>query len=438
MFGYHLRLAVASLRKSPVLSALVVGLIGLGVGMSMVMLTIHSAMSGDPIPAKSDVLFNVQIDSWEDRNPWDDDKPEGAPPQLTYIDAMNVRELPGVKRRAAMFKAVYTVVPDSPDLKPFFAGARMTDGDFFDMFNVPWQYGGGWPADIDRQAERVVVLTRRINEKFFGGRNSVGETIQLGTERFRVTGVIDDWEPTPNFYDLNNGYFDDTQDVFLPFSMLQFGSMDRAGNTNCWGQEDTTRWEDFLNSRCTWIQFWVELDRPSELPAYQRELDAYVQAQKALGRHPRPLNNPIMNVREWLAYNEVVSEDNTVLVGLSFLFLAVCLFNAVGILLARFMGKSSVIGVRRALGASKGAIFRQHLVEVGLIGVAGGLLGLGLSALGLQAIKHLQHGFDHLVHLDVSLMATAIAIAVVSAILAGLYPTWRVCQLAPATYLKTQ
>ena len=146
-----------------------------------------------------------------------------------------------------------------------------------------------------------------------------------------------------------------------------------------------------------------------------------------------------MNVNEWLDHNDVVSEDNAVF-GWSwrFFFLAVCLFNAVGILLARFIGKAPVVGVRRALGASKGAIFRQHLVEVGMIGVAGGVFGLGLSALGLYGVKKLYHGYDHLVHLDFTLVFLAIAIAIVAALAAGIYPTWRVCQVAPATYLKTQ
>ncbi len=438
MLAYHLRLAQQSLRKSPVLSALVVGLIALGVGMSMVTLTIYAAMAGDPIPAKSDVLFNVQIDSWSPDSPANDSKPEGAPEQLTYIDAMALRDFSGTKRRAAMFKAVFTVVPDDPELKPFYAGGRMTDGDFFEMFEVPFQYGGGWPQRVDAQAERVVVLTQRINEKYFGGENSVGKTIQLGTERYTIVGVMDEWQPIPTFYDLNNGYFDDTQDLFLPFSMLQFGQLNRAGNTNCWGSEDNTAWEDFLQSNCVWIQYWIELESPDEVAPYKSQLDAYVMEQKELGRLPRDLNNYVMNVNEWLAFNEVVSEDNSVLVGLSFLFLAVCLFNAVGILLARFQGKASVIGVRRALGASKGAIFRQHLVEVSLIGVLGGLVGLGLCLLGLFGVRKLMHGYEHLVHLDLGLVLTAVGIAVVSAVLAGLYPTWRVCQVTPASYLKTQ
>lgn len=438
MFAYHVRLAQRSLRKSPVLTALVVGLIGLGVGMSMITLTIYTAMSGDPIPAKSERLFNVQIDSWSKGESWDDRKPDAAPAQLTHRDALALRQLPGLKERAAMFKGVFTVVPDSEELKPFLTGSRMTDTDFFTMFDVPFKYGGPWSRQIDETAERVVILSRETNEKAFGGSDSVGQSVTLGRHQYEVVGVLDDWNPTPTFYDVNNGAFDPPADLFMPFSTLQFGEMDRAGNTNCWKVEDSDTWEDFLNSECVWIQFWGMVDKPSDIAEFQGNLDAYAVGQKELGRFERPLNNPIMNVKQWLAHSEVVSEDNAVLVGLAFLFLAVCLFNAVGILLARFVGKAPVIGVRRALGASKGAIFRQHLVEVSMIGVLGGLLGLALSALGLFGVKKLYLGYDQLVHLDVSLMMTAIAIAVGAAILAGLYPTWRVCQVAPATYLKTQ
>ncbi len=438
MFTYHLRLAQRSLRKSPVLTALVVGLIGLGVGMSMITLTIYTAMSGDPIPAKSDRLFNIQIDSWSPEEGWSDDDASAAPAQLTHRDAQALRKLPGLSERAAMFKGVFTVVPDAGELKPFLTGSRMTDSGFFTMFDVPFKYGAPWSSEVDKTAERVVILSSETNEKIFGGEDSVGKTVTLGKYQYEVVGVLDHWMPTPTFYDVNNGAFDPPSDLFMPFSTLQFGEMDRAGNTNCWKTEDSDTWDDFLNSECVWIQFWGMVDKPSDITEFQGNLDAYVVGQKELGRFGRPLNNPIMNVNDWMAHNKVVSEDNAVLVGLAFLFLAVCLFNAVGILLARFIGKAPVIGVRRALGASKGAIFRQHLVEVSMIGVLGGLLGLALSALGLQGVKKLYLGYEQLVQLDVPLMMTAIGIAVGASILAGLYPTWRVCQVAPATYLKTQ
>jgi putative ABC transport system permease protein len=121
------------------------------------------------------------------------------------------------------------------------------------------------------------------------------------------------------------------------------------------------------------------------------------------------------------------------------MFLAVCLLNTVALLLAKFSGNAPRVGLRRALGASKAMIFRQNLVEVGLIGIAGGALGLLLAWLGLMGVKAVNMGrYDQLVSMDLKLVTFAFVISLVSALVAGLYPTWRVCQVAPATYLKTQ
>jgi putative ABC transport system permease protein len=125
-------------------------------------------------------------------------------------------------------------------------------------------------------------------------------------------------------------------------------------------------------------------------------------------------------------------------VGLSFMFLAVCLLNMIGLLLAKFLGGAPIVGLRRALGASRSEIFKQHLVEVGLIGVGGGILGIVVAALGLFAIRNLHENYDSLTRLDIPMGLFSLGIAIVSGMIAGLYPTWRVCRTQPATYLKTQ
>jgi putative ABC transport system permease protein len=58
-------------------------------------------------------------------------------------------------------------------------------------------------------------------------------------------------------------------------------------------------------------------------------------------------------------------------------------------MLAKFLGRSGEIGLRRALGANKRALYAQCLVESGAIGLAGGVLGLGLVALGLAGMRGL-------------------------------------------------
>ena len=141
---------------------------------------------------------------------------------------------------------------------------------------------------------------------------------------------------------------------------------------------------------------------------------------------------------EWLDYKRVVPNDVRMQVWLAFGFLLVCLLNTVGLLLAKFMRRSSEIGVRRALGASRRAIFAQCLVEAGTVGLAGGILGLGLAELGLWAVRQQPTGFSELIHLDLAMLATTFAIAIVASVLAGLLPAWHACQVTPAIQLKSQ
>jgi putative ABC transport system permease protein len=163
-----------------------------------------------------------------------------------------------------------------------------------------------------------------------------------------------------------------------------------------------------------------------------------VEEQKKLGRFERPMNNDIFNVMEWMAYHEVVAKDAKVLLGLSFLFLLVCLLSTIALLLTKFVGKKGEVSLRRALGASRKVIFKQQLVEVAVIGFSGGLIGLSLAWLGLQGIEFLYDTPPGLVRLNWTMMSTAIGISIASGVIAGLYPAWRVCQIPPAAQLKTQ
>lgn len=338
-----------------------------------------------------------------------------------------------------MRKAAFVVEPaPGQSTKPFLVEARLTTKDFFAMFDVPFQYGGGWDKAADDGSQSVVVLSQETNQKAFGGENSVGQILRLDGREYKVIGVLNDWKPTPLFYDLNNGSLNEPEALFMPLSIGTALELQSSGNTNCWVNQPLNSFRDFLNSDCTWIQYWVELRTRDQVEAFQNFIDNYAREQKVLGRFPRPLNNHLRHPDEWLKVNEVVANDNRVLVGLSFMFLAVCLLNMIGLLLAKFLGAAPLVGLRRALGASRSTIFRQHIVEVGVIGLGGGVLGIGVAALGLLGVRHLYDKYDALTHMDVPMILIALAIAIASGVLAGLYPTWRVCRVQPAMYLKTQ
>ena len=105
-----------------------------------------------------------------------------------------------------------------------------------------------------------------------------------------------------------------------------------------------------------------------------------------------------------------------------------------------FLGKASEIGLRRAVGASKPQIFTQYLTESAIVGLLGGLFGILLSWGGLAALRALYQGTatERLAHMDWAMVAVTVLIALAASLMAGLYPTWRACQIAPATQLKTQ
>ena len=429
MLAYNLRLAIKSLKKNPVLSLLMIGAIGLGIGVCMTTLTVYTLMSNNPIPQKSDVLNAVQLDSWSPDEAWDE--PNLPPRELTYRDATALMKNAPAKKQLVMFRSGFALQDMAAKLPPFEVDARVTSANFFSMFDVPFRYGGGWDAAADEAAAQVVVLTKSINDKVFGDVDSTGKSITLNGREFRVLGVLQDWHPTPKFYDLNNGDFNDPEEIYVPFGLAAALELTSYGNTNGWKPEQINSYQDRLNSELVWLQFWAELPDADARETYKNWLDQYVLEQKKLGRFARPLNHRLSNVEQWMKVNEVVTQDSKVLLGLSFLFLAVCLLNIVGLLLAKFIGKSSETALRRALGATQGQILQKNLVEVGVI-------GLLLALAGLQGVKALYDGYERLVQLNGPLLITALVIALLSSLAAGLYPAWRAVRMAPAGLLKTQ
>jgi putative ABC transport system permease protein len=445
MFGYYLELAFRNLERNPGLTALMIGAVALGIAVCVMTLTMYRAMSGNPIWWKNDVLYAVTMDFYDPQEPNDEEKPWLPPPQLTYRDAMAVYRSDIPKHKVIMHKAIGIVSVDGQRVKPERALTRVTTKDFFAAFDVPFQYGGTWTDAADAGPEPVMVISRRMNEKLFGGANSVGKRVRWNDNEFRVIGVRDTWMPLPTFYDVNNGSLEEPEDVYIPFGWNAALELQSAGNTNGWKPEDIKDYQGFLASELIWIQMWVELPDAASRGRFQAFLDNYAEEQKRGGRYQRPLNNRLTRPDQWLVDNGVVGNDDRVLVGLAFAFLAVCLLNTVGLLLAKFLNNAPVTGVRRALGASRRQIFFQHLVEVGLISTIGAVLGLALGGLLLMGLRALYTvdasdagGTQALAHVDLTSVVTALALAFFATIAAGLYPAWRIGRIPPATYLKAQ
>jgi putative ABC transport system permease protein len=361
-------------------------------------------------------------------------------PEFTYIDATNLLREHRADRQAIVVSAKVKVFGPQVSARPMSLSTVATTTDFFPMIDEPFRYGNGWTTADDDARARVAVISQALNDKLFAGGNSIGKSIRLDKWDFRIVGVLKRWRPAPRFYDLyGQGAFAGGDDVFMPFATSRdLAELGIAGNSlDCWGQlSDQVHLE---NQPCVWLQYWVQLDTPAKVTAYRDYLVNYSEQQKALGRFQfdgKPLT-ALHSLMRWLDFNQVVPSDVRLQTWVAFGFLFVCLLNTVGLLLAKFLRRSGEIGVRRALGASRGAVFAQLLTEASLIGVAGGVLGLLLALLGLWATRQLPRDYATLAHLDLRMFLVTFVLGIVASLLAGLLPAWRACQIPPALQLKS-
>jgi len=439
MFAYYLDLALRSFRRSKALTALVIVLMGCGVATCMVSFAVFRAAAADPIPWKSHQLFVPQIDNFGPAHNW-----KGEPPQLlSYTDAVALLHARQARRQVLIYGSKWTVLPGDAQHLPSSQEGDAVSHDFFAMFDAPFRYGGGWSASDDDQRAAVVVISSALNRKLFGGADSVGREINLDTHNYRIVGVLDDWNPSPRFFDVSSTWypFSHPRQLYVPFSRAI--DLQKAASTNFYCSTNSVdpyllNWDSVLHSECAWIAAWVELPQRADVARYRDWLHNYAAEQQRVGRFAWPPNVRLSDVGQWLQMMKVVPKASALSMIVSVSFLLICLVNVVGLMLARFMRRAPEIGVRRALGASRGAIYRQFLTEAAAIGLAGGVFGLLLTALGMDGIgKVFEPEIARLARLDAPLFLLTVLVAVAASMIAALYPTWRAAQVQPAWQLKS-
>ena len=263
--------------------------------------------------------------------------------------------------------------------------------------------------------EMVAVIGTEINKSLFGSANSssVGETIRIMGQPYRVVGILAEKGSS------SLGISQD-QNVFIPLSTAQSRLMTRQKNSVS--------------------QITILIKSTYTLDEAQAAIESLMQ-----DRHDIFEGNPndftIMNVQEILnAVGDIMGTFTLFLGGVAAISLLVGGIGIMNIMLVTVSERTREIGLRKALGAKRGDILAQFLVESSVISLVGGLLGIAfglLLAFGIARIAAMTGTqLDVSVNPVIVLGATVFSIAV--GLFFGVYPANQASKLDPVIALRSE
>ncbi len=414
----YLKVSLKSIRRAPLPYSLTILILSLGLGVFFANATFYYRLNLDPLPHKSDKLFFpfMNLVPYECQN--------CEPPKvLSYsnVQKLGATDIPSAK--AAMYSAdgYLRLTPQQP---PMPVKIRLTQPDFFRMFEVPFLHGSVWP---DASARTEVILSRQTAEKLFGDTNVVGRRLTLDDFEYTVSAVLADWAMLPRLFDANNNnHLSEVEDIYLP---LETGyDRNYLSNTQSSSFQDADYRKLATDGRTKAIhqlQFWVQLDTPEQQQAYRQFMANLTADEKKAGRHPSTVNNKLVGMRDIVVYFNKDGGDIKAFAVVTLLFLMVCLFNASHLSLNRYLSNQYEISLRRALGASRWQIQQQALADVLLMASITSVAALLIGYSGISLMNELLPANRLFSSWDWTLLLSLLALTLGCSYLVTLYPSLR-------------
>jgi len=351
---------------------------------------------------------------------------------MRYDDAMHILKNEVATHTMVHYQTqVYTREVGAASVTSYQAKVRATTPGFFPLTSAPFAYGGVWQGDHAKQ----VVIGDSLNQQIFGGGNSVGKLIEVDGKPLEIVGVLKPWHLKPLFYHPGHRQaFSATDDLFAPIETALDNEW--AINVQSMSTERINSVSDNRGKNAFFIHAFVQLDSQAQINEMKNFLGNYSQMRKDGGDFLRETDNRLLDVNQWLELNKVVDKQMLAFGLATSLFLAVCIFNASSLLLARYHSARFETGLRRAVGARISDIFYQGLVESTLVGMCCAVLALVFGWVFLQLSLSLFPKLENTSDIDGSLIAIGIAIALATSFISMIYPLLKACHAQLSTTLK--
>ncbi|MGE0102205.1 MAG: ABC transporter permease [Blastocatellales bacterium] len=285
----------------------------------------------------------------------------------------------------------------------------VVSADYFELLDVKPVLGRTFlKSDHDAGSTRVVILSQSVWQSRFNGDPAIeGKPVTLDGESYIVRGIVraglyPTWPSTTGRFSFDRGQ----QQFWIP--LIETAGMRNNRRSHVWGVIGRLKNEISIDSA------QAEMSRLAEQLA--RDFPQFNEGESAT---VSPLRDEIYgDIRPAL----------TMLFGAVLVVLLIACANIAGLLLSRFADRRREIAIRTALGAGRGRLIRQFLIEGLLISILGGLLGIWIAAFGLDALLQLVPG--NVPRLDeIEIDRTALACGLLLSLATGLFftvvPAWR-------------
>lgn len=252
--------------------------------------------------------------------------------------------------------------------------------------------------DIDNRS-MVAVLGSEAAEEMFGTTDAVGETFTMNGYTFSVVGVLEEKGST------SSGSSDNQ--IIIPFSLAERLFNQKGIST-----------------------FYVSASSASQVTAAEYAVTDYLD-----GLFDGDSDQySVYNQTDMLSTLSETTETLTLMLGgIAAISLLVGGIGIMNIMLVSVSERTREIGIRKAIGASRGNILSQFLIESLAVSFLGGLLGLGIALIAVAVLGPALE-MEMVVSIPVALLA--IGFSVLIGVIFGLYPANKVSKLRPIDALR--
>ena len=261
-------------------------------------------------------------------------------------------------------------------------------------------------ADVTERTKSIVLGSSTASELFSGG-SPLGQTVTIANASFTVVGVL-------NSTGSSSSSTSDDDMVLMPW---------------------TTAATTVGTSASTVSTVYLQAKDAAHLSAAYQEASAALKVRHGI-TSTGTADFSITTQESIVAAATSTDRTLTILLGgIAAISLLVGGIGVMNIMLVSVSERIREIGLRKALGAKQNVIRNQFLTEAGVLGFAGGVLGLGIAALGAVLLPRL---IDQPVTLAWWAAVGSLVVAVGVGLIAGVYPASRAARLAPIDALRRE